>query len=67
MLLPWKYTRAKFPPISNQSQQLLECSDYKRDNFFERNFDFLEKDKTSTEKEKKKSKKKKSFWKKIFG
>jgi penicillin-binding protein 1A len=62
-----KYTRAKFPVISNQTKTLLDCPDYKDDNFFERNFDFLEKKETSTEREKKKSKKKKGFWKRLFG
>ncbi|MEN8136974.1 MAG: transglycosylase domain-containing protein [Bacteroidota bacterium] len=61
-----KYTRAVFPPTSDKTEFLLDCPDYKEDNFFDRNFKFLEKNKTSTEREKKKVKNK-SFWKKVFG
>jgi penicillin-binding protein 1A len=62
-----KYSRMRFPFISENTKNLLDCPDYKEDNFIERNLPFIEDKNTSTSKEKKKSKKKKSFWKRIFG
>ncbi len=63
-----KYSRAKFPNISESTASLLDCPDFKDDSFIERNFQFMEKKNTSTDKEKTKSKKKKKgFWKKLFG
>lgn len=63
-----KYSRAKFPKVSENTISLLDCPDYKDDSFIERNFKFMEKKNTSTENEKNKSKKKKKgFWKKLFG
>ncbi len=62
-----KYSKSKFPQTSNEISALLDCPDYKNDNFIERNFKFIEKKKTSTEIEKEKSKKKKKgFWKRLF-
>jgi penicillin-binding protein 1A len=62
-----EYRQTYFKKTSEPALQMLDCVDYKEDNFFQRNFDFLEKDVIKENDNNKNKKNKKSFWKRLFG
>jgi penicillin-binding protein 1A len=62
-----EYRRSYFEKTSEEAMQMLDCADFKEDNFFQRNFDIFEKGNQGKRQKAKDKKNKKSFWKRIFG
>jgi penicillin-binding protein 1A len=59
-------TRAKFPPLSENQREILNCDDIRRDGFFKRLFSKDETEKNFDD-EKEKEEKKEGFFSRLFG